>query len=140
MAPAKLVQNWIRPSPENAVQTLVSSVSDPKFYSKEFSGKVLYRHSADKWDQFVEKNNQNRENAKPSYFGVISQPKQLEMLNQVATEWTNLEQRKAEVLSSRQMEQTDSRQIDQTDDIASDKNHENVVDVNNSNVIPVQAA
>jgi len=103
VAPMKLFQHWNRPSPENAVQTLTSVISDPQFYKREMNGKVVYRHLTESWDEFV-----SDEKKKEHYFHVITQSNQVQLLDKIAKKWTDLERRKD------QMDQTLSNRTDQS--------------------------
>ena len=90
----KLFQHWKRPSPENATQTLTSAMSDPEYYKRELNGKVLYRHDTASWDKFIE---EKKSIERDNYFAIITEPKQLALLNRIAAKWTDLDRRKDEI-------------------------------------------
>jgi len=78
-----------RPNERNMTQTLTSVVCDPKFYDKEFNGKVFVKHSTENpW------NNWNSESE--PYLNMVMQEDIVSLLDNTASLWSDLEKRKSD--------------------------------------------
>ena len=70
-------------------QTLTSVVCDPKFYDKDFNGKVFVKHSTENpW------NNWNSESE--PYLNMVMQEDIVSLLDKTASLWSDLEKRKSD--------------------------------------------